>query len=77
MVVLVIYFDCMDIAFTPPDVFIFNFFLQIGQLYHIFQLLGTPDDTTWPGVTCLPDWQPLFPRWQALSLAEVRRKNYE
>ena len=43
---------------------------EICQLYDIFQLVGTPDDTEWPGVTSLPNWQPLFPKWKPQNLSE-------
>jgi len=36
---------------------------QIDQLYRIFRQLGTPDETTWSGVSLLPDWNAEFPRW--------------
>ena len=26
-------------------------------------MLGTPDETTWPGVSSLPDFSPLFPKF--------------
>ena len=45
---------------------------QIGQLLAIFRLLGTPDEAGWPGVTRLPHWCPLFPRFRAQGLAQVR-----
>ena len=32
------------------------------QLLHIFKLLGTPSEETWPGVTKLKDWH-AFPQW--------------
>lgn len=41
---------------------------EIGQLYQIFNLLGTPDEMSWPGVASLPDWQPIFPKWTAKPL---------
>lgn len=44
---------------------------QIGQLYRIFEVLGTPTDHTWAGVTNLPDWQARFPQWPAQDLAQV------
>lgn len=44
---------------------------EIGQLYQIFQLRGTPDNEIWPGVTSLPEWQPLFPLWRAQDLTQV------
>ncbi|CAM9477160.1 unnamed protein product [Phaeothamnion confervicola] len=41
---------------------------EIDELYKIFQLLGTPNEETWAGVTSFPDWNPAFPRWPRLSL---------
>ena len=35
---------------------------QIDELFKIFRCLGTPDETVWPGVNSLPDFQPAFPR---------------
>ena len=29
----------------------------------IFRTLGTPDETTWPGVASLPDYSATFPKW--------------
>lgn len=46
--------------------------MQIGQLFKIFQVLGTPSETTWQGVEGMPCWQPHFPQWHARDLAEVR-----
>ena len=37
---------------------------EIDQLFKIFQQLGTPDDDAWPGVTQLPDYSTIFPKWQ-------------
>lgn len=47
---------------------------EIGTLFSIFKcvarffvsvrrMLGTPDETTWPGVSSLPDFSPLFPKF--------------
>ncbi|KAF6022664.1 CDK3 [Bugula neritina] len=36
---------------------------EIDQLFRIFRTLGTPDETTWPGVTKLPDYKKKFPKW--------------
>ncbi|KAI8778249.1 cyclin-dependent kinase 2 [Biomphalaria glabrata] len=36
---------------------------EIDQLFRIFRTLGTPDETTWPGVTSLPDYKSSFPKW--------------
>lgn len=43
---------------------------ELQQLLHIFKLLGTPDETTWPGVTALRDWHE-FPQWRAQDLQKV------
>jgi cyclin-dependent kinase 3 len=38
---------------------------EIGQLFEMFQVLGTPNEANglWPGVSRLPDFQNAFPRW--------------
>eukprot|EP00897_Mesotaenium_endlicherianum_P003892 jgi/Mesen1/3530/ME000197S02542 len=41
---------------------------ELQQLLHIFRLLGTPSECTWPGVSKLRDWHD-FPQWQPQSLA--------
>ena len=28
-----------------------------------YRILGTPTEETWPGVTKLPDYKPIFPKW--------------
>lgn len=33
------------------------------MIFKIFQLLGTPNEMTWPGVSALPDFKPNFPKW--------------
>ena len=45
--------------------------VQIGQLFKIFQILGTPSESTWKGVEGMPCWQAQFPQWHAQDLAEV------
>ena len=37
---------------------------EIDQLFRIFRLLGTPDETIWPGVTQLQDFNSSFPSWE-------------
>eukprot|EP00892_Ulva_mutabilis_P004986 jgi/Ulvmu1/285/UM001_0289.1 len=44
---------------------------EISQLFKIFQILGTPDEETWPGVSELPDYLPTFPKWQRQDLNHV------
>jgi serine/threonine protein kinase len=43
---------------------------EIDELYQIFRLLGTPTEATWPGVSDLPDWKPVFPSWRRKPLGE-------
>lgn len=44
---------------------------EIDQLFRIFRTLGTPDETTWPGVSKFPDFKPVFPRWESKSLDQI------
>ncbi|EIE27517.1 cell division control protein 2-like protein B [Coccomyxa subellipsoidea C-169] len=44
---------------------------EIGQLFKIFEVLGTPTDNVWGGVTNMPDWQAQFPQWPQQDLAQV------
>lgn len=44
---------------------------EIDQLFKIFEVLGLPDDNTWPGVTSLPDWKPTFPKFRGKTLKRV------
>jgi len=34
-------------------------------------MLGTPDETIWPGVSQLPDYTSRFPRWEATNIDDV------
>jgi len=42
---------------------------EIDELYKIFQLLGTPTEMTWPGVSALPDYKPAFPQWKGTGIS--------
>lgn len=44
---------------------------EIGQIFEVFQVLGTPTETegSWPGVSRLPDFRDAFPRWPAQNLS--------
>jgi len=44
---------------------------EIDQLYRIFRVCGTPNETIWPGVSRLPDWLPTFPQWNAKSMSSI------
>jgi serine/threonine protein kinase len=41
---------------------------EIDELFKIFRTLGTPNETSWPGVSALPDYKPTFPKWPANSM---------
>jgi len=41
---------------------------EIDQIFKIFQVLGTPNDQNWPGVSSLPDFKPNFPQWTGIGL---------
>lgn len=38
---------------------------EIGELFRIFQALGTPSEETWKGVTKLRDYKDVFPKWKS------------
>ncbi|KAK6337213.1 Cyclin-dependent kinase catalytic subunit [Orbilia javanica] len=42
---------------------------EIDEIFKIFSILGTPDDSTWPGVSALPDYKTTFPQWDRKDLA--------
>uniref|UniRef100_H3G9A3 Cyclin-dependent kinase 2 homolog n=1 Tax=Phytophthora ramorum TaxID=164328 RepID=H3G9A3_PHYRM len=47
---------------------------EIDQLYRIFRRLaafGTPNESTWPGVTKLRDYAPTFPKWRKKDMREL------
>lgn len=44
---------------------------EIDELFRIFRVLGTPNESVWPGVTSLPDFQDSFPIWTPKRLSDV------
>jgi serine/threonine protein kinase len=42
---------------------------EIDELFRIFRVLGTPNESNWPGVSLLPDYKETFPRWTGTDLA--------
>jgi len=44
---------------------------EIDQIFRIFRTLGTPNESIWPGVTKLPEYQPTFPQHPPQPLAKV------
>ena len=41
---------------------------EIDQIFKIFQMFGTPNENTWPGVTKLPEFKLTFPRFKGKGL---------
>lgn len=44
---------------------------EIDQLFRIFRTLGTPDESSWPGVSQLPDYKSSFPKWPPQDITRV------
>ena len=44
---------------------------EIGQIFKIFNILGTPNETVWPGVSKLRDYKITFPQWKAQPLCKI------
>lgn len=45
---------------------------EIGTLFKVFQKLGTPANSNWPGVAELPFFKETFPKWPAKSCNNIR-----
>lgn len=43
---------------------------EIDQLIRIFSVLGTPNESLWPGISMLPDYSENFPKWTPKNLKE-------
>jgi len=44
---------------------------EFDELSRIFRTLGTPTETSWPGVSKLPDWNDSFGKWPRKPLHKV------
>jgi len=44
---------------------------EIDQLFKIFQIMGTPSETLWPGVSALPEYKLSFPKWLPMKLSDL------
>ena len=42
---------------------------MLTRFFH--RLLGTPDETIWPGVTSFPDFKTSFPKWRKESTSKM------
>jgi cyclin-dependent kinase 2 len=47
---------------------------EVDELFRMFQLLGTPSESTWPGVATLPNFNASFPSWRPRQLREAMRQ---
>merc|ERR1719460_2658319 len=45
---------------------------EIDTAFKIFQKLGTPTETEWPGVSDLPDFKTTFPKWKPKGWENIR-----
>ncbi|KAI8968206.1 kinase-like domain-containing protein [Mycotypha africana] len=61
------------IAFRP----LFPGATQIEELFHIFQLRGTPTEEVWPGVSTLRDYNAQFPPWKPRDLKTLLLKCHD
>ena len=49
---------------------------ELDQLYRIFRVFGTPNETNWPGVTKLANYRTSFPNWNENKLEQqIKEKN--
>jgi len=44
---------------------------EIDQIFNIFRILGTPDDSMWNGVENLPDYKSTYPKWKPKPLTQA------
>ena len=44
---------------------------EIDEIFKIFRLLGTPNESLWQGVSQLPDFKTNFPKWQPKVLRDA------
>ena len=50
---------------------------EIDQIFQIFQILGTPNENIWPGVSNLPDYKLSFPQWKPKTLNNILRNRFD
>ncbi|KAF0989128.1 hypothetical protein HZS_100 [Henneguya salminicola] len=53
-----------EMALTQP---IFHGDSEIDQLFKIFQILGTPDEDSWPAAKTYQNFNLIFPKWNELE----------
>ena len=52
---------------------------EIGQIFKIFKMLGTPTEETWQGFKDLPEMKLSFPKWTVHGNENIRAacKNFD
>ena len=50
---------------------LFECHTEVDSLVTMFRLFGTPNESSWPGVSSLQHFQPLFPKWNALPATRL------
>ncbi len=45
---------------------------EIGQIFKIFKMLGTPNEETWQGFKDLPEMKMSFPKWKVQGNDNIR-----
>jgi len=50
---------------------------QIGTIFKIMKLLGTPTNEIWPGLSELQHWKTTFPYWPVTDLEPLRERRPE
>jgi serine/threonine protein kinase len=56
---------------------IFNGDSEIGTLFKIFKICGTPSEATWPGLEHLEHWKAKFPQWPSTNLRSIAEASPE
>jgi serine/threonine protein kinase len=50
---------------------LFNGDSEIGTMFKIFKLCGTPSEATWPGLSALEHWKTNFPIWPSTNFKDI------
>ena len=49
---------------------------EIDQIFKIFQMYGTPNENTWPGISKLPEFKSTFPQFKGKGI-QAYNKNLD
>mgnify|MGYP002620688590 FL=1 len=44
---------------------------QIGQIFKIFSILGTPNEINWPGITSITHFKLTFPKFPSMEISKI------